>query len=472
MKRPLLISVLFLVAGWIGWLVLKPDQEQAELVATLKARQRTRFEPPSTREIDWDSRERKGLAMAPPQGLLVSYDSEKKFWTVGRRGLQSVVQIPFGAGKVPNPPTAKDQIQVNPGFVGAQTCRECHQGRYDDFVQTNHYRTSRPASVTTISGPVSAGNQIHTRHEQVSFEVRRRGSRVYQHTNFLNWQFQVPTDIVIGSPILGESYLYWHGDKLFQTHLSYVVEQKQWINSPGYPDGDAIYSRPITARCMDCHFTYVDFREPPNAFTHSSVIYGVTCERCHGPGRDHVSHHQANPLEKQSRFVANPGKMSRTEQFQICGQCHSGIAPLRGLPFQFRPGDHLNQHYVETNSQSDGGVHSSNQLQRLALSRCFTESDLSCISCHNPHRLERANLKLFSQRCMKCHPQEACGMNEESISGFELADNCIDCHMPRRATANMMIETAQGSVFPPLRDHHIRVDPNATLQFLHDRVNE
>ena len=50
--------------------------------------------------------------------------------------------------------------------------------------------------------------------------------------------------------------------------------------------------------------------------------------------------------------------------------------------------------------------------------------------------------------------------------GSHLADNCIDCHMPVRATNNLQFETLHGDVFPPLRDHYIRVDQQATDEFL------
>ena len=50
--------------------------------------------------------------------------------------------------------------------------------------------------------------------------------------------------------------------------------------------------------------------------------------------------------------------------------------------------------------------------------------------------------------------------------GPRLAKNCIDCHMPKRASANLRFETVQGNIFPPLRDHYIRVDQQATEKYL------
>ena len=65
---------------------------------------------------------------------------------------------------------------------------------------------------------------------------------------------------------------------------------------------------------------------------------------------------------------------------------------------------------------------------------------------------------------MKCHQSEHCGMSEEV--GPSITDNCIDCHMPKESSDFLKMYTSEGTVFPPLRDHHIRVDEEATKRFL------
>jgi len=41
-------------------------------------------------------------------------------------------------------------------------------------------------------------------------------------------------DVVIGSGVRGQSYLYWHGDQLYELPVSYWSDGGRWINSPGY----------------------------------------------------------------------------------------------------------------------------------------------------------------------------------------------------------------------------------------------
>jgi len=51
------------------------------------------------------------------------------------------------------------------------------------------------------------------------------------------------------------------------------------------------------------------------------LIPGITCEACHGPGRDHIAAMEAKRLNDKQIF--NPGKMEADELGQdFCGSCH------------------------------------------------------------------------------------------------------------------------------------------------------
>ena len=139
-----------------------------------------------------------------------------------------------------------------------------------------------------------------------------------------------------------------------------------------------------------------------------------------------------------------------------------------GEPFAFRPGDRFEDHYEEPDPEKEGSsVHTSNQIARLARSTCFQKSELACADCHNPHKREKGQMALFSKRCMQCHKNTDCGMHDQTVKGLTLEDNCVDCHMPKRESENMRMNLAGENVFPPLRDHFIRVDQDATQEFLY-----
>ena len=93
---------------------------------------------------------------------------------------------------------------------------------------------------------------------------------------------------VIGSGEKGQTYLYWSDDQLFQLPVSYWAKLG-WVNSPGYRDGFANFDRPIIPRCLECHASYFEALPPPsNKYSTTGFSLGIGCEKCHGPGREHV----------------------------------------------------------------------------------------------------------------------------------------------------------------------------------------
>ncbi len=402
-----------------------------------------------------------------PRGFVSAYVPTDQYWFVGKFEDGPGVEIPFEPGQCADPPPELEPINVNPGFIGATACQECHNEIHDSFVSTRHALTLREVNDETINGDFSeSGNRLQTSDPNVHFDMIRRDDGYYQQAHFYDWQFEVPMQWIVGSSKMAQTYLYWHGSGLYQHNVTHLTEENVWINSPGYIDGDAAYARFVPDRCLDCHATYFEMRKPPNHYTPNSLIPGVTCERCHGPGQSHVEYHRQHPEENTPRDIINPKSLDRTQQLEVCGQCHAGVSQLSGRALRFRPGDKLADFYhpAPESSTEENSVHTSNQLTRLAESECYRQSEMTCSDCHNPHEVESGEMRLLSDRCLTCHQIEACGLHDEVK--FDLSENCIDCHMPVRPTKELRLRSIEGDIFPPLRDHKIRVDQAATEVFL------
>jgi hypothetical protein len=142
--------------------------------------------------------------------------------------------------------------------------------------------------------------------------------------------------------------------------------------------------------------------------------------------------------------MASISELSRVQQVEACGYCHSGIKPgSRKRPvFSFRPGDRLNDFFElkADDVQATPEVHG-NQMGLLQQSQCFKESpELVCTSCHDPHQRQRGRLRDFAARCIACHAD-----NDEHVSlrsGKDLVADCIGCHMP--LVNSKLIDVAQG----------------------------
>lgn len=262
---------------------------------------------------------------------------------------------------------------------------------------------------------------------------------------------------VIGSGTKGQTYLFWKNDQLFQLPVSYWNELG-WVNSPGYRDGFADFDRPIVPRCLECHATYFDSIPPPrNRYRKTGFVVGVTCEKCHGPGRKHIQRCGSKSVAPSDLSIVNPARLSRDRQLDLCAWCHAGAGVPVVRAFSYLPGQPLDK-YVELplpDPDAQVDVHGS-QVELLERSRCFQSSAMTCTTCHDVHTPQH-DVALFSQRCLSCHKAENCGMFLKL--GHPIVGNCVDCHMPNQQTNLIVFDVNGKKARPRMRNHWIKIYP-------------
>jgi len=273
-------------------------------------------------------------------------------------------------------------------------------------------------------------------------------------------------DIVIGSGRRGQSYFYWRNGLLFELPVSYLTGIGRWINSPGYPDGQIDFGRLIVPRCLECHSTSFTLRTDRGAVRYSRpYVLGLSCEKCHGDARAHVSYQSAHPADTAGKYILNPARFSRDRQVDNCALCHSGERDPRRPPFSYRPGERLDDYLVRPSAQDVPipDVHG-NQVELLRRSRCFrARPDLSCSICHDVHQPQR-DLGWFAQKCLACHETHQHPMADQL--GERLIGWCIDCHMPNRKSKALEINTPTQRVALRFRTHAIGIYPEAAAAVL------
>jgi hypothetical protein len=371
--------------------------------------------------------------------------------------------------QLPDAPAPAHTIADRQGYAGDEACRACHQAEFASYLTTAHHVASRPASQASIKGSFAPGaNVLHTSNPYLYFLMNAVGESFSQtaivslppaetivHTE--------PFNVVIGSGRKGQTYLYWKGEELFELPVSYWTDTNQWMNSPGYADGLPNFDKPIIPRCLECHTSYS--RSMPlerNHFDPSSLEYGITCERCHGPGQAHVARTQAgksiNPGTPED--IINPARLARDRQIDLCALCHAGPGTPKVASFSFTSGEDLSRYVSLPDLAPDApaDVHG-HQVQQLKSSRCYISSGMTCATCHNVHTPQR-DLASFSERCLTCHKAEDCGRHVSM--GSSILGNCVNCHMPLRQSNQIVLDTAAGKVRPQVRTHRIAIYP-ATL---------
>jgi hypothetical protein len=373
--------------------------------------------------------------------------------------------------------TISGAIVERRGYVGDSACMPCHQQKAIPFSQTSHHLTSQLPGPGSILGSFHEGKNVLMIQDPSSTDVDPRlfFKMDIQHGDY--YQTAVAEkgsqkftrseriDIVTGSGVRGQTYLYWAGNQLFELPVSYWMDGDQWVNSPGYKDGTANYSRHVDPRCLECHASYIKplSTDPQtNVYDRESFVPGISCETCHGPGATHVERERSGSSKTSKPIdaaILNPRKFTRDRQVDLCGLCHSGGQRTGLTPaFTYTPGAPLDQFFApDPGDAADRPDVHGNQVSLLKKSRCYISSpSMSCSTCHDVHAGERSAAD-YSNRCLKCHQWQSCGASH--TLGAEIANNCIDCHMPMQQTSAIVSTTAGRGLHTSIRNHWIKVYP-------------
>jgi hypothetical protein len=354
-------------------------------------------------------------------------------------------------------------------FVGNEKCLACHQEQ-KSFLKTAHHLTSNPATRDSIAGSFDEGrNILKTSEPELHYRMEAGKDGFYQ-TAVLGTAPGTATiskrfDLVVGSGRKGQTYLHWDkGDQLYQLPVSFWTELGKWVHSPGYDDRIANFSRPVLPRCLECHATFFEALRDSgvgNRYNKSNYLLGISCEKCHGPGQEHVTLQAAKIAKPAEHAIVNPAKLSRERQVGLCALCHGGLGVAKAPAFSYTAGKDLGD-YLQLEAPSPNetvDVHG-NQIALLQRSRCYQASSMTCSTCHNVH-LPQREAAAFSGRCLTCHKIEGCGLFTKMKD--RIAGKCIDCHLPLQ-TSNLIVSSHEGArLRPQVRTHWIKVYPEISI---------
>ncbi len=375
---------------------------------------------------------------------------KKLTYLAGIAGLLGLVVVALAWLKpdaVPARDSKREAAQGSPPFVahreryaGSESCRQCHESHFTNFVQTSHYHTSSAPEEGLVKGHFSGERSIFDVRPGYRMLMKMEDGKHRQDIEASGFTpFHQEVDVVIGAGVYAQAFAGWESNRLVRLQAHYLTPADHWTLNPG---SDAEVRRIfLSNRCMECHATYFEpdgaapeFTEKHRSVRHNrdNFMLKMHCEKCHGPGQAHVDFFK-QPREGVDfkKLIVNPAHLPRERQIQICGLCHSGVGELLAPSFTYQPGDDLDQFIRFDDNELDvSGLHSNN-IHLLKKSRCFQGSEtMTCSTCHDPHRPQRGDVKGFSQSCLKCHQAPDCP--QEATLGPGIADNCIDCHMPKQ----------------------------------------
>lgn len=332
--------------------------------------------------------------------------------------------------------TIRSGAQINstqPTYVGNSACVECHSSIYASYSRHPMALDSGPVESETPLGKPFKGS-FRNKASSIYYQIYREGNRTlfgYERSDDPTTHGKQELNYFVGSGRVGRSYLYSLDGYLYQAPVSYYAQKDRWDMSPGYELDPELPVRPIEKSCLFCHAGEVQHiagtlnRYASPAFSQN----GVSCERCHGPGSEHI---------KGLAKMVNPAKLDPAQRNSICAQCHL-LSEVRILKpgkdlYQFRPGELLSDyasHFVYANSGNQG-LRTISHVEEIAQSTCKRQSGdrMSCISCHDPHYFPGPEIRVsyFREKCLNCHQAQATSWQKQH---FSQQRDCIGCHMQK-----------------------------------------
>lgn len=337
-------------------------------------------------------------------------------------------------------------------FVGNRVCASCHASIYRAYMRTPMAQSSGKTGTGDLRETFDRA-EFRDDHNAFSYTVSPDyGFEFTQQNSRQPITGRRPLAYFIGSGAAARTFLIDNGGFLFESPVTYYRNSASWKASPGFEGLDyPNLTRPVIPSCLQCHASNIQpIADTLNGYAKPPFLEnGVSCERCHGAGSDHVA--------KGAKMV-NPAKLAAAARDSICAQCHLSGETRVSKPGKegkaLTPGELLADDltvFVRAGSPSDLRVTS--HVENLAQSACKRASGdrMWCGTCHDPHTPPEpaAKAAYFRGKCLSCHQTQDCHAAAEvrQASG----DDCTACHMPRGPTSDI-----QHVVFT---DHSIRRRP-------------
>lgn len=323
--------------------------------------------------------------------------------------------------------TEMREAAANSHYTGSKACEKCHADIYAHWSKTPMANVVRdPKEHPEAIFPDLATNKIAPfKKEQIAF--------------------------VYGS-IWKQRYFEKVGDDYYPLGAQWDVVNRQWkpylVPSNAdwwvkfYPPDNK--GRPTGPLCDGCHSVGYDIK------TKQVTEWNVGCERCHGPGSEHVAHPTASN-------ILNPAHMSYVEANDTCIQCHSQGQPLQkplegkyyDWPVGYRAGLKLSDFWMLEDHRlgelsfthfPQGTAHKNRMQGNDYVQSVMYRHGVTCFDCHDVHGTENyAQLREPAHKlCLECHgPKSPNGPREATLTEHtrhkegSAGSECVACHMPK-----------------------------------------
>jgi len=367
------------------------------------------------------------------------------------------------AAQTPTPPAGPAV------YVGSQACQRCHAPTYERWSKTRMANVVRDpkAHPEAVLPDFSKPDPLLTfTLSDVAFVY---GSR---------WKQRYFTKVGDDYFPLGAQW-----DVTHRVWRGYFVQPNTdwWV--PHYPADNM--KRPTGPLCDGCHSVNYDVK------TKAVTEWNVGCEKCHGPGSEHVR-------QPAARNIVNPAKLDFVRANDTCIQCHSQGQPVKNpiegryydWPVGFHQGGDLKEFWkLEEHTLgeqtfthfADGTAHKNRMQGNDFVESLMYRRGVTCFSCHDVHGTSNpADLvKPARSLCLTCHspgspngPRAATIDQHTHHAAGSAGSECIACHMPKieQTIADVNVRSHTFKFITPTMTEQLKV-PNPCVGCHTDKSN-
>ncbi|HEV3386530.1 MAG TPA: tetratricopeptide repeat protein [Gemmata sp.] len=353
-------------------------------------------------------------------------------------------------------------IHPDVAYVSEETCAKCHPRHAKAFCQHPMALTLRPiAEVKSLPLDSQAHNPFEAFGQQFKVLVRDghvlHSRSAYYENGKPIFQQEIEVQYAVGSGTHAHSYLTIRDSTVLQTPITWFAQEKRWDLSPRFQH-HVFAGRRVALDCLFCHSNGANEDSRDELRVGQPVFpngLGIGCQRCHGPGGEHVR----NPghwidvettagMQKLDPTIVNPAHLSPQLRESVCWQCHlEGDVRVqrRGRSrYDYRPGLPLESFIAVFDDAADASYDEIvNHVEQMVQSRCYKKSSgpgqMGCVSCHDPHEKPTPDKQtaFYRTSCLKCHHDKPCSLPLPQRLAQNKEDSCIACHMAPFATSNV-----------------------------------
>lgn len=327
-------------------------------------------------------------------------------------------------------------------YVGDQSCKECHNGEYQEWKQSHHFMSMLPANDSTVKGNF---NNVTYKGDGVTSRFFKKGKIFYINTegeDGKNHDFEVK--YAFGVTPLQQYLIQFPGGRLQVPRLSWDTNKNRWFNQYAgqkIPSHDWLHwtknSQNWNTMCAVCHSTNLrkNYDVHTDTYKTSYSVINVSCESCHGPGKQHVDFAKSGDYKKGNKMIVGYSKIisgkNQTEQINKCAPCHARISEISASHIDSKEimDNYIPQIPDTENFYADGQVKDEDYNYTSFLQSKMHGVGIKCSDCHNPHS---AKLKRVGNlTCTQCHLKNKYDTPSHTFHKTAGAGSkCISCHMP------------------------------------------